>query len=94
MSFLDGDDSDTPRETIGGNAAQALKAYAERVERINEEIAALMADRKEIFAEAKGNGFDTKTLRHCIKLRAMDADKLAEQQALIETYAAALGITL
>lgn len=67
-------------------AAQQLRSFVHRLERMNEEIAAAQADRKEIYAEAKGLGFDTKIMRMVIAVRKMDAADYAEQQALLETY--------
>ena len=77
---------------IGDNSNAQLKAFVERIENMNEEIKALGEDRKEIFAEAKGQGFDVKILRKVIAIRKQDADKRAEEEALLETYLAALGM--
>ena len=72
------------------NAGQ-LAAFVERIERLTEEKKALAEDIKEVYAEAKSNGFDTKILRKVISLRAMDADKRAEQETLVDLYMSALG---
>jgi uncharacterized protein (UPF0335 family) len=69
----------------------AIKSYVERVERLNEEIKGLNDDKRDIFAEAKGNGFDPKALKIVIQRRAKDPDDLAELQAIVDTYEAALG---
>lgn len=69
-----------------------LKSFVERIERLNEEKAAISGDIREVFAEAKGNGFDTKALRAVIKRRAADAHELAEHEALVETYSVSLGM--
>ncbi len=71
---------------------ERLKAFIERVERMEEEKAILMEDIKEIFSEAKGEGFDVKTIRHIIKIRKMDAADRQEAEAILETYLDALGI--
>ena len=69
-----------------------LRQYIERVERLEEEKKALMSDIKDIFAEAKSSGFDPKTMRQIIRIRAMDEDVLAEQETLLDTYREALGL--
>ena len=77
---------------VGGVAGARLKSIIERVERLEEEKAAIAADIKDIFAEAKGTGFDVKTIRKLIRMRKMDHNKLAEEEALLETYRAAIGL--
>ncbi|MBO6562692.1 MULTISPECIES: DUF2312 domain-containing protein [Nisaea] len=77
---------------VGGIAADQLRSYIERIERLEEEKAALAADIKDVFAEAKGNGFDVKTMRQILKLRKLDKDDLQEQEHLLELYKVALGI--
>jgi len=79
-------------ERVGGNAAPALKAFIERVERLTEEKDSLSADIREVYAEAKGNGWDPKIMRIIVRRRKMDAAERAEQDALIDTYATALGM--
>jgi uncharacterized protein (UPF0335 family) len=85
---------DTPG--IGHNsevfAKDQLKSVIERVERLNEERKALGDDIRDVFAEAKANGFDVKALRKVIALRRLDADELREQNAILDTYCNALGI--
>lgn len=77
----------------GGNvAADQLRAFIERVERMEEEKTEIAEGIKEIFAEAKGNGFDTKIMKKIIAIRKMDANERAEQEALMETYMSALGM--
>lgn len=77
-----------------GVAQGQLRAFVERIERMTEEKKAIADDIKEIYAEAKGNGFDTKTLRKIVAIRKMDhADRL-EQEALLDLYMAALGMAL
>ncbi len=77
---------------IGGIAADQLRSYIERIERLEEEKAALVADVREVFAEANGNGFDVKTMRQVLKLRKMDRDVLQEQDTLLDVYRQALGV--
>ena len=69
-----------------------LRQYIERIERLEEEKRALMADIRDVYSEAKHSGFDPKTMRQIIKLRAMDSDLLAEQDSLMTTYREALGL--
>jgi uncharacterized protein (UPF0335 family) len=76
---------------IGANSRQQLKSIIERVENLNEEIARFKGDVKDIYAEAKANGYDVPTLRAIVKRRAEDADKRAEKEALLDAYLAALG---
>ena len=69
-----------------------LKAFVERIERLEEEKSALTADIREIYAEAKSMGFDVKALRSVIRMRKLDATERKEQEAVLETYLAALGM--
>ncbi|MEJ0096852.1 MAG: DUF2312 domain-containing protein [Bauldia sp.] len=73
-------------------AADQLRAIVERIERLEEEKAALSEDIKEVYAEAKGNGFDTKILRTVVRLRKQDSSERAEQEALLDLYLHALGM--
>lgn len=82
----------TENGTIGGNAKAQLLSIIERVERLEEEKKGLADDIKDVFAEAKSSGFDVKALRAVLKRRAADADKLAEHEAILETYEQALGM--
>jgi uncharacterized protein (UPF0335 family) len=68
-----------------------LRSLIERIERLDDEIADLRADRKDVIAEAKANGFDPKALREVIRRRKMEPDKLNELDALVDTYECALG---
>jgi uncharacterized protein (UPF0335 family) len=77
---------------VGGIAGDRLKSFVERIERLEEERRALGADLKEVYAEAKGNGFDTKIMRQVIRLRRMDKDDLDEQESLLDIYKRALGM--
>jgi uncharacterized protein (UPF0335 family) len=77
---------------VGGIAGDRLKSFIERIERLEEEKRALAEDIKEVYAEAKGNGFDTKIMRQLVKIRKMDKDDLDEQEALLDVYMRALGM--
>jgi len=74
-----------------GFARDGLKSFISRIERMEEEKAALLADIKEIYAEAKGTGFDTKILRKVIALRKMDKADRQEMEALVDLYMNAVG---
>ena len=82
MTFIPGSSADTER----------LNQFIERIERLEEERRALMADIKDVYAEAKATGFEPKIMRQVIRLRSMDRDLLSEQDALLETYRDALGL--
>jgi uncharacterized protein (UPF0335 family) len=75
-----------------GIARDQLRALIERIERLEEERQALSEDVKEVYAEAKANGFDTKTLRQVVRLRTQDAAERQEQEALLDLYLHALGM--
>jgi uncharacterized protein (UPF0335 family) len=77
---------------VGGIAGDRLKSFVERIERLEEEKKALANDIKEVYAEAKGTGFDTKIMRQIIRLRKMDKDDLDEQETLLDVYRRALGM--
>lgn len=77
---------------VGGIASERLRAFVERIERLEEEKAALAADIREVYAEAKGTGFDTKTLRQVIRLRKLEANDRQEQEHLLDLYKQALGM--
>jgi uncharacterized protein (UPF0335 family) len=68
-----------------------LRAFIERIERLNEEKKALSEDIKEVFAEAKGNGFDPKIIRKIVSIRSQDPSERSEEETLIDLYLAALG---
>lgn len=76
----------------GGIAADQLKTIVERIERLEEEKSGIASDIKDIFAEAKGNGYDVKTLRKVISLRKQDAAQRDEEEHLLDTYKRALGM--
>ena len=77
-----------PNETT----AKQLKSFVERVERLEEEKAALASDIKEVFAEAKSVGFDTKAMRQIIRIRKQDENERQEQEAVLDVYMRALGM--
>ena len=77
---------------VGGIAGDRLKSFIERIERLEEERRTLGADLKEVYAEAKGTGFDTKIMRQIVRLRRMDKDDLDEQESLLDVYKRALGM--
>lgn len=72
-------------------AADHLRQYIERIERLEEEKAALAADIREVYAEAKANGFEPKIMRQVIKIRKMDRSDRQEQEAVLSLYLEALG---
>ncbi|HEY3800281.1 MAG TPA: DUF2312 domain-containing protein [Caulobacteraceae bacterium] len=84
-------DDSSSIETLGTTAQGKLKSLIERIERLEEDKAAVAADLKEVYAEAKGEGFDTKIMRKVIRLRKSDAAKRSEEEALIELYISAIG---
>ena len=75
-----------------GAGAEQLQQYIERVERLEEEKRALMADIKDVYAETKATGFEPKIMRQIVRMRAMDRDLLSEQDALLDVYRDALGL--
>ncbi|MBZ8135336.1 DUF2312 domain-containing protein [Afifella sp. IM 167] len=76
----------------GGVAAGQLRAFIERIERLEEEKKALSEDIRDVYAEAKGTGFDTKVMRQVIRLRKQDSAERQEQEALLDLYMHALGM--
>ena len=73
-------------------AKDQLKAFVERVERLEEEKKAIADDIRDVYGEAKGNGFDVKALRAIVRLRRQDADERREHESVLETYMHALGM--
>jgi uncharacterized protein (UPF0335 family) len=73
-------------------AKDQLKAIVERIEHLEEEKKAIADDIKDVYAEAKGNGYDVKALRKIIRLRKQDKNERAEEEAILETYMHALGM--
>lgn len=76
----------------GGIASERLKQIVARIERLEEDKRAIADDIKEVYAEAKSAGFETKILRHVIKLRKMDKAEFQEQEALLDLYMQAVGM--
>ena len=77
---------------VGGVAGEQLKSFIERIERLEEERRALSGDIKEVYAEAKGTGFEPKIMRQLIKIRKMDKEELDEEESLLDLYKRALGM--
>ena len=73
-------------------AKDHLKAFVERIERLEEEKKAISDDVRDVYAEAKSTGFDVKALRTIVRLRKVDADERKEHEAILETYMHALGM--
>jgi len=77
---------------IGGIAADALRQAIERIERLEEEKKALMGDIKDVYAQAKAQGFDTKIIRQIVRLRKMEDHEREETEQLLDLYKAAIGM--
>src|SRR5438874_4832653 len=73
-------------------AKDHLKAFIERIERLEEEKKTIADDVRDVYAEAKANGFDTKALREIVRIRKQDADERREHETILETYMHALGM--
>jgi uncharacterized protein (UPF0335 family) len=84
-------DDSSSLDVLNTTAQTRLKTIVERIERLEEDKAAVAADLKEVFAEAKGEGFDTKTLRKIVRLRKQDKAKRQEEEALLDLYLSAIG---
>ena len=78
---------------VGGIASEHLRSYIDRIERLEEEKTGLAADIRDIYAEAKGNGFDSRTMRRIVSLRKLDQSERNEQDALLDLYRRALGMS-
>ena len=76
-----------------GFAKEHLRSFIERIERLEEERAALSADIREVYSEAKGQGFDTKIMRQVVRLRKLDKADFQEQEAILDLYKRALNMT-
>jgi uncharacterized protein (UPF0335 family) len=82
---------------IGGKrsetfAAERLSSFVERIEKLEEERASLGADMREVYSEAKGSGFDVKTMRQLVRLRKLEPAERAEQTELLDIYMQAMGM--
>ena len=75
-----------------GAGAEQLQQFIERIERLEEEKRALMADIKDVYAEAKATGFEPKIMRQIVRMRGMDRELLNEQDQLLTTYRTAIGL--
>jgi uncharacterized protein (UPF0335 family) len=80
------------KNKIGGVAVEQLRSIIQRVEKLEEEKTGIAADIRDVFAEAKGNGFDIKALRSVIRLRKLDEQEREEQETVLDTYRRALGM--
>lgn len=85
-----GDEPET--KTVGGVAGDILRAYIERIERLEEEKRNIAADIREVYAEAKANGFEPKIMRRVVALRKMDQADRQEQEELLDIYRQAVGL--
>ena len=86
------DDASAPHPDVLNATAQGqLKSIIERVERLEQEKAEVAEQIKEVFAEAKGNGFDTKVLRKVVRIRKQDRAKRMEEEAILDLYLSAIG---
>lgn len=81
-------------DTVETVASAELRQIIERVERLEEEKAAIQGDIKDVMSEAKGRGYDTKAIRTIIRLRKKDANERLEEEIILQTYMAALGMTM
>ena len=79
-------------QDIGGVAGARLKSFIERIERLEEEKSAIASDIKDVYAEAKGTGFDAKTIRKIVSLRKVDTEKRREADEMLELYKSAIGM--
>ena len=77
--------------TSSVNAGQ-LRAFIERIEKLEEEKRAIADDIKDVYAEAKGNGYDNKILRKIVSMRRLDSEKRKEEESVLDVYLAALGM--
>ena len=77
-------------DVLNSTAQTQLKTILERIERLEEDKAAVMADLKEVYAEAKGNGFDVKIIRKVVRIRKMDRAKRQEEETLVDLYLSAV----
>jgi len=75
-----------------GFAKDQLRSFIERIERLEEERAALSADIREVYSEAKGTGFDAKAMRAVVRLRKLDTADRQEQEAILDLYLSAMGM--
>lgn len=86
------DQTDNQDDATQSVASAELRAFVERIERLNAEEKDIKDAKKEVFAEAKGRGYMVMAIRQLVKLRARDADAVAEEEAVLEMYKSALGM--
>jgi uncharacterized protein (UPF0335 family) len=91
MPFDDEDDASVAPQSLTQSSKEKLRQYVDRIERLEEEKTELMGQLKEVYAEAKALGFDTKALRQVIRLRKQDARERAEAEMVLDLYLQALG---
>ena len=84
-------DDSSSIDVLNSTAQSQLKSVIERIERLEEDKAAISADLKEVYLEAKGNGFDVKIIRKVIRLRKQDTAKRQEEDALVDLYLSPIG---
>ena len=89
MSAVEKDESDSPNTRF---AKDQLKAFVERIERLEEEKKAISDDIRDVYAESKANGFDVKALRAVVRMRKQDVNERNEHQMILDTYLNALGM--
>ncbi len=89
MSVVEKETPETAKTRFG---KEQLKAFVERIERLEEEKKTISDDIRDVYAESKANGFDVKALRTVVKLRKQDVNERNEEQAVLETYMHALGM--
>jgi uncharacterized protein (UPF0335 family) len=79
-------------DASGSVSSERLRSFIKRIEKLEEDKAAVSEDLKEVYAEAKGTGFDTKTIRKIVSIRKMEVEKRREQDELLDLYKSALGM--
>jgi uncharacterized protein (UPF0335 family) len=79
-------------DASGGISAERLRSFIKRIEKLEEDKAAVSEDLREVYGEAKGTGFDVKIIRKIVTLRKMEVEKRREQEELLELYKSALGM--
>ncbi|HEY2010554.1 MAG TPA: DUF2312 domain-containing protein [Rhizomicrobium sp.] len=84
------ENQEVPKMANSGFAKDVLRSFINRIERLEEEKAALAADIKEVYSEAKGTGFDTKIMRQVIRMRKLDKAEFQEQEAILDLYLGAM----
>jgi uncharacterized protein (UPF0335 family) len=93
LAVADDASFDATPDVLNSTAQGRLRTIVERLERLEEDKQAVMTDMKEVFAEAKGQGYDVKTLRKVLRIRKQDKAKRQEEEAILDLYLSALGET-